>query len=90
MAVVPSPISEIPCEARITWYVNDVVVSEVDMGLNEMTPLIWEFDTPGTHAVTLRVCNCCGCCTYEEEVNSHIMKTIYGAKLLSYQIKLEE
>jgi hypothetical protein len=68
MAVVPSPISEIPCEARITWYVNDVVVSEVDMGLNEMTPLIWEFKEPGTYIVKLRVCNCCGCCTYEQEV----------------------
>lgn len=65
---IPFPVSEIPCEARITWYVNDVVVSEVDMGLNEMTPLVWEFKEPGTYNIKLRVCNCCGCCTYEEEV----------------------
>lgn len=68
MAVLPIPIEEIPCEARITWYVDGVVVSEVYMGDNQLTPLIWEFTEPGTHTITLIVCNCCGCCTYEQEV----------------------
>lgn len=67
--MIDFPIEEIVCEARITWYVNNEVVSETDIGDGQVPPLIYEFPTPGKYIIKLRVCTCCGCCEKEQIVN---------------------
>lgn len=73
MSHVPNIPTDIPltdrCNIYYRWYVDGVVVQEGEIGLpNDIPILNHVFTDRGKYIVRLEICNCCGCCSKEQDI----------------------
>lgn len=55
--------------ARVRWFVNDELILEVTDIAQMGEPFVREFDREGRYRIRIEVCNCCGCCEFEETIS---------------------